>query len=77
MPRCVVDACQTRLFASRLELKEKHIAACVLTTEATLEATSVACKLHVPQTVGCACCVSDIDSIPFHEQHFSWTVDMH
>ncbi len=52
----MVDACQKRLFASRLELKETDIAARVLRTEATLEATSrsVACKLHVPQTVGFA-----------------------
>lgn len=70
-------ACQTGLFASRFELKETHIAACVPETEATLEATSVARKLHVPQTVGFACCVFDIDNIPFHEQGFSWTVDMH
>ncbi len=73
----MVDACQTRLFASRLELKETHIAACVLRTEATLEATSVACKLHMPWTVGFACCVSNIDNIPFHLQDFGWTVDMH
>ncbi len=46
-------------------------------TEATLEATSVACKLRVPQTVGFACCVSDIDNIPFLEQDVSWIVDMH
>lgn len=56
-PHCVVDACQTRLFASRLELKETHIAACVLGTEATLEAISMARKLHIPRTVGFACCV--------------------
>lgn len=68
-PDYVVDACQKRLFASRLELKETDIAARVLRTEATLGATSrsVACKLHVPQTVGFACCVCDSDNTPFHE----------
>ena len=77
---CVVPAkrgCLLQGFKVCFELKETHIAACVPETEATLEATSVARKLHVPQTVGFACCVFDIDNIPFHEQGFSWTVDMH
>jgi len=67
----VVDACQSRLLDSRLELVETHIAACAHRIEATLVATSVACNLHVPQTVGTACYVFNDDNIPFHEQDVS------
>lgn len=48
--------------------EEAQIAACVHRTKATLDskATSEACRLHVPQTVSFACCVSGIDEITFH-----------
>ena len=60
-----------------LELVETHIAVCVDRAETTLEATSVASRLHVLWTVGNACYVSDNDNIPFYEQDVSQFADMH